>query len=124
MICYDDNVLCRYKMTYPFPQRIEKDITEFHEKIFIKAMPDKAQRETHLQYQVRGIAGHIEDKEWAKTVGERNSFKGVVGLSYKEFSIERTHIESSLKDFVERTRSIIKLWAKTVNVTAPRTGIL
>ncbi|KAJ1464035.1 hypothetical protein T484DRAFT_1758392, partial [Baffinella frigidus] len=83
LFMYDNNVTCRYKLSYDFPERIEEDVIEFNNKIFVAAMPDKIQRETYLQYQVRGVAGHIEDKQWATAIGERNSCKGVYSLSFR-----------------------------------------
>ena len=78
---YDDNIICRYKMSYDFPARIDKNVNVLIDKVFKSAMPDKEQREIYLKFTARAVAGYVEDKLWAVSIGERNSCKGVLSLA-------------------------------------------
>ena len=97
---YDDNVICRYKLSYNFPKKIQKDIDYYNEKVFEVSMPDKTQRETYIQFQARGLSGDIKDKQFCACIGERNSCKGVLTAGFK-YGLEKYYVTLGANTFLQ-----------------------
>lgn len=70
----------------PFDFTVERDenvIQEIYDRLLNPVFPDKIQRQSYLRFISRGLAGHIEDKQYAICCGERNSSKSVLNSALK-----------------------------------------
>ncbi|KAJ1464842.1 hypothetical protein T484DRAFT_1757803, partial [Baffinella frigidus] len=97
---YDDNIICRYKLSYNFPEKIQADIDKYNTDVFETSMPDKVQRETYISFQARGLSGDIKDKQYCSCIGERNSCKGVLTAGFK-YSLEKYYVTLGANTFLQ-----------------------
>ena len=93
---YDIDTHTTIKINRDFKKATPETIEQVYQKILDPIFNhNKELRDTWLNYIVRGVAGHIEDKNWGVGIGERDCGKGVlVGL-----------LESCFTDYCRATNS-------------------
>ena len=76
---YDDDTYTTIKINRDFQMADKKVKKQVYERVICPIFNnDMEMAKTWLNYVARGLAGHIEDKNWAVSMGERNSGKGVI----------------------------------------------
>jgi hypothetical protein len=74
----------RIERDFPDRDSLKEKMQWVEEKVLEPILPNKERREYFLQSSARGLAGHIEDKEWTTCLGERNGGKGVIVGCFEE----------------------------------------
>ena len=79
---YDTDTHTTIKINRDFKKPTDEDVKAVYDKILNPIFNnDKELMNCWLNYIARGLAGHVEDKNWAVAIGERDCGKGVlVGL--------------------------------------------
>ena len=76
---YDTDTHTTIKINRDFKEPTEEDIKAVYDKILNPIFNnDKELMECWLNYIARGLAGHVEDKNWGVGIGERDCGKGVL----------------------------------------------
>ena len=80
LVDYDNDTHTTIKINRDYEEPKKEDVDAVYEKIFNPIFNnDKELMECWLNYIARGLAGHIEDKNWGVGIGERDCGKGVLG---------------------------------------------
>tara|TARA_R110000772_G_scaffold268231_1_gene394508 strand:+ start:114 stop:2564 length:2451 start_codon:yes stop_codon:yes gene_type:complete len=80
LVDYDNDTHTTIKINSDYGIANDKIIQQVYDKILNPIFNnDNELRDCWLNYIARGLAGHIEDKNWAVGIGERDCGKGVVG---------------------------------------------
>lgn len=80
IVDYDNDTHTTIKINRDYEEPTEENIKLVYEKIFNPIFNnDKELMECWINYIARGLAGHIEDKNWGVGIGERDCGKGVLG---------------------------------------------
>lgn len=100
-----ENVKSMYKIPFDYtPERDEEVIKEIYDRLLNPVFPDEIQQKSYLQFVARGLAGHIEDKQYSICCGERNSSKGVLNNSLKN-CFEGYVGQTNAKNFIDKDTS-------------------
>ena len=76
---YDTDTHTTIKINRDFKEPTEEDVKAVYDKILNPIFNnDKELMDCWLNYIARGLAGHIEDKNWGVGIGERDCGKGVL----------------------------------------------
>ena len=76
---YDTDTHTTIKINRDFKEPTEEDIKAVYDKILNPIFNnDKELMDCWLNYIARGLAGHVEDKNWGVGIGERDCGKGVL----------------------------------------------
>jgi len=79
LVDYDNDTHTTIKINRDYEKPKQEDIDAVYEKILNPIFNnDKGLMECWLNYIARGLAGHIEDKNWGVGIGERDCGKGVL----------------------------------------------
>jgi len=79
LIEYNDDILTTIKINTNYEPSCSEDIKEFYEKVIDPIFNyDREMSAKWLNDVSRGLAGHIEDKNWLVCMGERDCGKGVL----------------------------------------------
>jgi hypothetical protein len=80
VVDYDNDTHTTIKINRDYQEPTDENIKLVYQKIFNPIFNnDKELMECWLNYIARGLAGHIEDKNWGVGIGERDCGKGVLG---------------------------------------------
>jgi hypothetical protein len=79
LVDYDNDTHTTIKINRDYEKPKQEDIDAVYEKILNPIFNnDKGLMQCWLNYIARGLAGHIEDKNWGVGIGERDCGKGVL----------------------------------------------
>ena len=93
---YDNDVSTCIKINRDYEPSTEAMRKEVYDRVFIPIFnKDTECMKCWLNYVARGLAGHVEDKNWAVCMGERDCGKGVLGGA----------LENAFGDYVRATNS-------------------
>lgn len=74
----------RIEREYPQAANLVDTIAKVKKDVLDPILPNENRQKYFLQSCARGLAGHIEDKEWCSCIGARNAGKGVIVGCFEE----------------------------------------
>ena len=93
---YDNEVHTTIKINRNYEEADQKHILEVYDRILNPIFNhDKEMLDCWLNYIARGLAGHVEDKNWAVGIGERDCGKGVLGGGLENCFVEYVRATNS-----------------------------
>ena len=96
LVPYDEHTLTTIKINRDYVGSTQEDRDEVMKRIFLPIFNrDCELMLCWLNYIARGLAGHVEDKNWSVGIGERDCGKGVLGGA----------LENCFGDYVRATNS-------------------